>query len=471
MPYLTSAVLGAALVCFAFLGLRARRADGPLDDYVTARNSQSAQALGLSFLASGMGAWILFAPPEIGAFVGPVALAGYAIGSALPFIVLGLYGPAIRRRLPEGRSIGEFAEACYGAGVRRWVSLVSVLYMACFLAAELTAIGSITALLSDVPPALVVVGVAVTTLVYTVVGGLRASLATDRWQAWLLLALLAVVGGVALFRLPAMPATAALPSVPVGSALSVALTLVIAVTAANLFHQGYWQRVWAARDDRALGRGAWLGGGITVLVVMVIGGFGTLAAMAGVALGEPPIPFFALLSTAPRWLALPALVLAVTLVASSVDTLQNGIASLVVAGSGRRRVSIGVARLVTVALMAPVVVIALQGLSVLRLFLIADLLCAAIVVPVLLGLWRRMGAGAAVAGGLAGMLGAVLPGWMTTGSLAQGLLAASFPTGVPGLEPFLGALVLSTLVSLLVAWARPSARVEEDKQSEGQAAL
>ncbi|WP_163574136.1 SLC5/6 family protein [Halomonas faecis] len=458
MPYLTSAVLGAALLCFAVLGLRARRADGPLDDYVTARNSQGAQTLGLSFLASGMGAWILFAPPEIGAFVGPLALAGYAIGSALPFIVLGLYGPAIRRRLPEGRSIGEFAEACYGAGVRRWVSLVSILYMACFLAAELTAIGSITALLSDVPPSLVIIGVAVTTLLYTAVGGLRASLATDRWQAWLLIVLLLVVGGVALVRLPAMPDAAALPSVAVGSALGVALTLIIAVTAANLFHQGYWQRVWAARDDRALGRGAWLGGGTTVLVVALVGGLGMLAAMSGVALGDPPIPFFALLSEAPGWLALPALVLAVTLVASSVDTLQNGIASLAVTGSGRRGLAISGARWVTLVLMVPVVVVALQGLSVLRLFLIADLLCAAIVVPVLLGLWRRMSPLAAVAGGVAGMAGAVLPGWVAQGSLAAGLVAASFPGGVPTLPPFLGALVASTLVSVSIAWGRPACR-------------
>ncbi|MDN3558068.1 sodium:solute symporter [Halomonas maura] len=456
MPYLTSAVLGAALLCFTVLGLRARRADGPLDDYVTARNSQTASTLGLSFLASGMGAWILFAPPEIGAFVGPVALAGYAIGSALPFIVLGLFGPAIRRRLPEGRSIGEYAEACFGAGVRRWVSLVSILYMACFLAAELTAIGAITGLLSAVPPALVIVGVALATLLYTALGGLRASLATDRWQAWLLLALLAVVGGVALVRLPALPPGAAMPAIPVGDALSVALTLVIAVTAANLFHQGYWQRVWAARDARALGRGAWLGGAVTVLVVAVVGGLGILAAMSGLALGEPPIPFFALLAGAPDWLALPALVLAVTLVASSVDTLQNGIASLVVAGSGRRGLSLPVARWVTVALMLPVVVIALQGLSVLRLFLIADLLCAAIVVPVLLGLWPRMSAAAALAGGVAGLAGAVLPGWLASGSLVAGLLAASFPSGVPTLAPFLGALLASTLVGLLVAWWRPA---------------
>lgn len=458
MPYLTSAVLGAALLCFAFLGLRARRADGPLDDYVTARNSQGAQAIGLSFLASSMGAWILFAPPEIGAFVGPVALAGYAIGSSLPFIVLGLYGPAIRRHLPQGRSIGEFAEACYGPGVRRFVSLVSILYMACFLAAELTAIGAIASLLSEVPPALVVIGVALVTLVYTVLGGLRASLATDRWQAWLLLALLALVAGVALWRLPPLPAEAVMPSAPTGSALSVALTLVIAVTAANLFHQGYWQRIWAAENDRALGRGALLGGASALVVILAIGALGMLAAMHALPLGEPPIPFFALLAEAPGWLGLPALVLAVTLVASSVDTLQNAIASLAVAGSGKRGLSVKAARLVTVALMVPVVWIALQGLSVLRLFLIADLLCAAIVVPVLLGLWRRMGPLAAVAGGIAGLLGAVLPGAVAQGGLAAGLLAASFPGGIPTLPPFLGALLASTLVSLLIAWWRPASR-------------
>ncbi|MDC8802951.1 sodium:solute symporter [Halomonas pacifica] len=467
MPYLTSAVLGAALLCFALLGLRARRADGPLDDYVTARNSQGAQAIGLSFLASSMGAWILFAPPEIGAFVGPVALAGYAIGSSLPFIVLGLYGPAIRRHLPEGRSIGEFAESCYGVGVRRWVAFVSVAYMAIFLAAELTAIGAIAALLSEVPPALVILGVALATLVYTTLGGLRASLATDRWQAWLLLALLVLVGGVAWWGLPPMPSDAVMPSIPTGSALSVALTLVIAVTAANLFHQGYWQRVWAAADDRALGRGALLGGISSLLVVMAIGGLGMLAAMHALPLGEPPIPFFALLSEAPAWLGLPALVLAVTLVASSVDTLQNAIASMAVASSGRRGLSVRGARWVTVALMVPVAWVALQGFSVLRLFLIADLLCAAILLPVLLGLWRRMSPLAAVAGGVAGLLGAVLPGWISLGSLGAGVLAATFPDSIPTLPPFLGALSASTLVSLLVAWRRPGARFH--LTSEGEA--
>lgn len=454
MLYITLAALGAALLLFAILGLRASRTNTQLDDYVTARNSQGASTLGLSFLASGMGAWILFAPPEVGAFVGPVALGGYALGAALPFIVLALCGPSIRRHLPEGRSIGEFAESRFGVGVRRYVSLISVLYMGCFLAAELTAIGGITSLLSDIPGSVSVVGVAITTLIYTAWGGLRASLVTDRWQALLLIALLAVVGFVALNHLPEIPIDAVMPDAPVGSAMSVALTLVIAVTAANLFHQGYWQRVWAAKSGQALGRGALLGGITTVIVVAVVGGLGILAAMSGVNLGEPPMPFFALLGAAPAWLAVLALVLAVTLVASSVDTLQNGIASLAVG----RGLSLNGARWIMLVLMVPIVIVALQGVSVLRLFLIADLLCATAVVPVLLGLWSRMSTTAAVSGGIAGLVGAILPGWIAQGNLLSGLLAASFPGGVPTLSPFVGALIASALVSLLVAlvWPKPS---------------
>ncbi len=451
MTYTTVAALAAALVVFMWLGLRARYADGGLDDFITARDSQGARALGLSFLASGMGGWILFAPPEIGALVGPVALGGYAIGAALPFLVFALCGPAVRRFLPQGRSIGEFAQACYGGTIRRYVALISALYMLCFVTAELTAIGAITSLLSDLDGRYVVLGVAATTLVYTAWGGLRASIVTDQWQAYLLIALLLIVGFAAVDTLPEI-STTELPSAPVGSALSVALTLIIAVTAANLFHQGYWQRLWSARDTASLRRGAMLGGLITVAVVAVVGGLGIVAAMSTVDLGQPPIPFFATLSTAPQWLAIPALILATTLVASSVDTLQNAFASLAV--TEKEGLSIVSARWITVALMIPVVIVALQGISVLRLFLIADLLCATAVVPVLMGLWRKMTTSAAAAGCLAGLVGAIAPGWISSGTLMGGLEAASFPGAIPTLWPFVGALVASSAVAVVIALTR-----------------
>jgi Na+/proline symporter len=450
MLYTTLVALTAALMLFAWLGLRARLADGGLDDFVTARNSQGSRALGLSFLASGMGGWILFAPPEIGALVGPVALAGYAIGAALPFIVFGLCGPAIRRYLPQGRSIGEFAQACYGNAVRRYVALISTLYMLCFLTAELTAIGAITSLLSDVNGNIAVLGVAITTLVYTAWGGLRASIVTDQWQAALLIVLLGIVGFAVFGHLPELESSK-MPSTPTGSAIGVAITLVIAVTAANLFHQGYWQRLWSAKDTGSLRSGALIGGLATVVVVAVVGSLGIVAAMSGVDLGSPPIPFFALLSGASQWLALPALVLALTLVASSVDTLQNALASLAV--TEKKGLSLSSARWITVVLMVPVILVALEGISVLRLFLIADLLCATAIVPVLMGLWKRMTTRAAVCGGLAGLVGAIAPGWISGGSLITGLQAASFPGAIPTLWPFVGALAASALVSFMLAVA------------------
>ena len=317
--------------------------------------------------------------------------------------------------------------------------------------------GAIAAMLGGLPPAVAVIGVALATLIYTAWGGLRASLVTDRWQAWLLLALLLLIGGAVLLRAPQIAFEQPPPMAPTGNALAVALTLIIAVTAANLFHQGYWQRLWAARDTRALDAGAAIGAVATVAVVLLAGAFGMLAVMAGTELGQPPLPFFALLADAPAWLTLAVLVLAVALVASSVDTLLNGIASL--AANEHRGMTLAGARWLTVLLMVPVVVVALQGHSVLRLFLIADLLCATAVVPLLLGLWRRASAASAIAGSAAGLVGAVLPGWVMQGSFTAGLMAASFPGGIPTLAPFAGALLASTVVSVTVAllWPRRDA--------------
>jgi len=454
MLYATIAALAASLLFFIWIALRDRTPVGGLDDYLTARGSQGALTLGLSFLASGLGGWILFVPPEIGAFVGPVALVGYALAAALPFLVLAACGPAIRRRLPQGRTIAEYAQERFGAGLRLWVTALSVLYMLCFITAELTAIGAITAMLSELPASGVILAVAATTLVYTTWGGLRASLNTDRWQGGLLLALLALVAAVLLGDLPESGSAQPWPAAPLEVSLSVALTLVIAVTAANVFHQGYWQRLWSAHSDAELRRGACLGGLLTIPVMLVMGALGMLCIAHGKDPGTPPVPFFALLSGAPGWLTLPVLLLAVALVASSVDTLQSAIASLVV--TARPNVSLSAARWVTVLLMVPVAVVSLQGFSVLRLFLVADLLCATAVVPVLLGLWRRMTSAAAMTGVVAGLVGAVLPGWMDGGSLAAGVLAATFPSGVPTLAPFLGALLASSTLGLLFAWFKPS---------------
>jgi Na+/proline symporter len=121
--------------------------------------------------------------------------------------------------------------------------------------------------------------------------------------------------------------------------------------------------------------------------------------------------------------------------------------------------SIPQARWLTVLLMIPVFLVALEGVSVLRIFLVADLLCATAVIPVLLGFWKRMTPFSAIAGCIAGLIGAVVPGWIETDNWKTGLLLASFPNNTPTLGPFAGALLASAIATLLVAyWTSPAKR-------------
>lgn len=430
-------LLVATLGAFIWLGLRGRAVTGSLDDYLTARGSQAALPLALSFLASGAGAWILFAPPEVGAFVGPVGVAGYALGAGAPFLVYAWIGPRLRRLAPQGHGLTSFLRQRYGPGFHAYVVVLSLLYMITFVTAELTAAGAVTGLLSGIPPWVTVALVAAATLLYTAWGGLRASLRTDRWQAVLLVVLLLGAAFAASAALPGAAESAASTAGGWGAAA----TLIIAVTAANLFHQGYWQRVWSAVSDTALSRGAVAGAAVSVLVVGLTGMLGLAAARAGMPLGDPPAPLFALFGLGPAWLGPVVLVLAVTLVASSVDTLQNGLTALV--GSEQPSLTLGAARWLTVVLMVPAIAVALQGYSVLRVLLVADLLCATAVVPALAGLGARLSGRVAIVSALAGIAGALAGAAWQHGSL----VAVTFPGGVPTLGPFLGALAASAVVA------------------------
>jgi Na+/proline symporter len=447
-------VLVVALAGFVAIGLRGvrRPADAGLDDYVVARDSQSAATLGLSFLASGLGAWILFAPPEVGALLGLGAVIGYALAAAGPFVVIAFVGPKLRRIVPSGQGLTEFVRVRFGAAAGTVVALISLLYMGIFVAAELVAVAGLAEILGGVPRSATVIAVVAATLLYTAYGGLRASLRTDRWQSWLVVLLLGIAAAAVLTTVTE-PVTAVRSSGLLGisrAGATSAAALLIATTAANLFHHGYWQRVWAAADDRALRRGALLGAALTVPVMLLAGGFGILAASTGAA-EVPALSVFALVAELPTVVVAGVLLLGVALVASSVDTLENGLAALVVAEYPALRLPH--ARLITVALILPAAMVGIVATSVLQLFLIADLLCAALVAPALLGLWRGATTAGVVAGAVAGITGALVGGFIEAGALAGTVDAVLFTDAVPTLPPFAGALAASAVATVVVSLA------------------
>ena len=446
-----------ALVVFAAIGFAAaRRGSGrDSDTFLTARGTQRTWPLALNFFASVLGAWILFAPPEVGTFAGLLGIIGYAVGQAVAIAIFAWVGPRIRRKVPNGTTLLEWVRRRFGTVVVIYVGAISVLYMFVFLAAELTAVGGAASLLSGVDRLIPIIAVAAATAAYTAYGGLPASLATDRWQGLLVFGLVTAVIVAIVVDVDDPGARAidgGLTSVT-QTGLEVLIVLVIAITAANLFHQGFWQRVWAAKDEQTLVRGALLGGVLVIPVLFLLGLTGMIAAGGG-ELEVPSLALFTLLEGVSRPVLGLVILLAVTLVASSVDTLQNALAALVSVDVSRGRLPLSGARLVTLALTIPAVILATENVSVLRLFLVADLLAATIAIPVFLGLWKRATSAGTLAGCVMGLVAIVIAGWIVHGSIVDGFELITLPNGTE-LAPFLAAPLGSLVAAVSVALIWP----------------
>ena len=237
--------------------------------------------------------------------------------------------------------------------------------------------------------------------------------------------------------------------------LEFGLTLIVAVLAANMFHQGFWQRVYTARDETALRRGFAVAGAVVIPMIIIAGLMGIMAVGKDAVGADPSIALFSLvLEVMPPWAAIGVLLLALVLVMSSLDTLLNGIASTVTSDLARFKPDFSGAHLlkysryITVVLVVPAILIASQGYSVLYLFLIADMVCAAAVFPVFWGLYsRNFGGAAALASSVVGLIAGTLffptpeapyaIGWIIDIDWATQLLTS-----------FVLALGASTLVSL-----------------------
>ena len=463
-------LMALSALFFAGLGIRAVRGYRlTLEDHLVSRNSASSVTGAATVAASVIGAWVLFSPAETAMWAGLAGVAGYALGQAAPLFGFAWLGPRLRRLMPSGHSLTEYIRHRYGKSMHLMTLIIMVFYMFVFLAAELTAIAQAIRLVADVPLFWTALIVALTTVAYTSYGGLRASIFTDRIQFFLIVPLLLflVVGtfivlggtGVALENArqeaPHLFSFAHMPGIEFG------ITLVIAILSANMFHQGFWQRVYACRDERTLRRAYGLAGIVVIPMVLIAGLFGLIAISSGIAGESASVALFVVVTDIlPGWMTLLILVLAIALVMSSMDTLLNGIASTITSDLAQLKTNWTAPRLLrstrwTTALIAiPAIWIASQGYSVLYLFLVADLVCAGALFPVFYGLFVRRftGTGAVVStvtGIIVGTLYFPAPDFSPLFNIPY---AGSF------LISFASALLVSTLVALawhgVAIWAR-----------------
>jgi Na+/proline symporter len=370
-------------------------------NYIVARNKVGGLLATATLVASGLGAWILFSPAETGTWAGLVGLIGYSIGSAAPLLAFIFLGSRLRRLMPDGHSLTEFVKLRYGTAPHILALLVMVFYMFIFLTAELTGISLAVNLLGGTPLVITASIVGVFTVIYTAFGGIRVSIFTDSIQFAVIIPLIAAVVLILFVTLGGFGTTFDAVSLENKELLSLThwpgiefgLTLIIAIWAAEMFNGAYWQRVYSCKDERSLKTGFLAAGVIVIPVIFLLGILGIVAVGHG-NLSEPSSALFELIKdVVPTWVFGVVLVLAVMLVMSSMDSLLNGISSVFTADLAQLIPKLSgtelllFCRLATAALVIPVIVIASNGYSVLYLFLIADLVCAATVFPVFYGLF------------------------------------------------------------------------------------
>ena len=463
---------------FGYIGYSAAsEKDMDSDTYMAARGSQNWLRIGLSLFASGMGIWILFGPSEVGYYGGFWDVVGYAVSAATPFLLLAYVGPMIRKRLPSGVTLADYVRIRLGRPMQVYVGLISIFYMFTFLFAEFTAIGKAMETLSEMEPLIPMAMVGIVTAGYISRGGLPASLATDRVQAWtimfLVVALLLVLFGGDIDGLIA-DAKAYNPedSWSIGSmsymdSFESGLALIVAITAAEMFSQGNWQRAWASESDEALTKGAWLAAGMVLPLVFVMGVLGTVVAGQG-AVEDPSAAFFYLIEDAGVLFVAAFIVLAVALVCSSVDTLQNAVVASVSRDLSDSSLSLDNARYLTIGLIPIAIYLAtgptiagftFDALGVFEIFLFADLLAAATVMPVLLTLWDKVSAKGALIGAICGLLSVIAYGAITA-DVGTGIGYVFSPTnefGLANLEVFLSAVFGSAIITVACSHAFPDA--------------
>ena len=387
---------------FVLFGLYKSKKYQGLNNYLTANRNIGLFSLTTSLTASALGAWILFGPASAATWGGIGAIIGYSLGTAFPMFFLIHLGKKIRKEFPKGSSLIEFMRKKFGKSLFKLILLMTIFYMFIFLCAEVTAIAVLINYISGTDLWITALIVLLSTLAYTLYGGLRASIFTDNIQmvviGFLLIISLAYInsfmGSEFSFEFikeknPHLLSSSYVPSYTAG------LTFFIAVAATNLFHQGNWQRVYAAKNFQTLRKSLIISFFIIVPIVFYMG-FTGMVAFSIDPTTRPDLGFFTLLlKEQTEILSIIVIILGLALTISTVDTLVNAISSLIVVDGkatfnmDKKTDYLNFSKYIILFLSLISFIVASKGFDILYLFLLADLFCCAFVLTVFYSFYNK----------------------------------------------------------------------------------
>ena len=390
------------LVGLFFIGLGYLYSKKTVDNrnYIIGNRDENTFSLTTSLAASALGAWVLFGPASAATWGGFGSVIGYALGAATPMLLLYNFGPKIRKEFPKGLSLTEFIKKRFGMGILKLSLFLILFYLVIFLIAEVTAIAFLLNFISKTPLWITAGITLIICLLYILRGGFKLSIITDKYQFIIIAVLIfasviLILGNLELnsFKLikknaPNLISSKYLPNYTAG------LTFFIAVAATNLFHQGNWQRVFAAKNNFILKKSLIYSSIITLLIVLWMGYTGLISFSLNSKV-IPDLAFFDLILSKNYLLIISILVLALALTLSTIDTLINAISSILIVNGNQISKSIfgnslkNKTNYIIILISILVFILASKGFSILYLFLLADLFCCAAVITIFYGFFNK----------------------------------------------------------------------------------
>ncbi len=380
-------------VCFVTIGVIYSKKYQGINNYLVANRNIESFSLTSSLVASALGTWILFGPASAATWGGIGAVIGYALGTGFPLFILFFLGEKFRKFFPKGKTLIEVIRIRFGKKLFKLILFLTIFYMFIFLIAEVTAVSMLVNYISGTSLWITALIVISSSLIYTLYGGLRASIFTDNIQ-FIIIVLLLLFSfnyltssnsnefGIDFINQnkPILLSNSYLPNFTAG------LTFFIAVAATNLFHQGNWQRVYAAKNIKILKKSLIISFLIIVPIVFFMGFCGLVSVSENPNV-IPDLAFFSLLlKNQGTSVAIVLIILAVSLTISSIDTLINAISSLILVDGNKifnfEGDYLKISKYIIILLSIIAFIVSSKGISILYMFLIADLLCCSAVLSI-----------------------------------------------------------------------------------------
>ncbi|WP_346618642.1 sodium:solute symporter family transporter [Blastococcus montanus] len=411
--------IGVCLLVITVSGLvSARRVRGNSANYLVAGRSLSAGLVGAVLISQAVDSNATLGNADLAAGFGWWAGAALPIGLALCLLLMGLF---FARRMHRSGvvTLPEYFRRRFGRAMELSASVLTVGSFSMLLAGNLVALGFLLERFVGVSYAVGIVLVIPLALLYTITGGMFASVYTGVAQVAInvvgVIALVVWMGTTYGFDAPEGLGAGSLEQLTAAdSGAVINWATIIALGLGNLVAIDLMQRVFSSRSPRTAQR-ACFGAAAGILLFCLPLSFVAVAAVGvvGDAAADGPILYTLLGEYAPAWLAVVVIsgILAATVTTVSgvlLSTASVLVRNVVRVDAGAPEMTPRILRATRLATLPMAALAALIALRVpqtgILLTLTFDLLLASLVVPFVLGLyWQRGGSAAALASVVVGI--------------------------------------------------------------------